>query len=70
MQTQPEIPLDELVRRRTVAIDTPNDLLIPDEVEHSEWSYPEGGKEAWGCLLGSFALMVPSFGFQAASRLP
>jgi MFS family permease len=27
---------------------------------------PEGGREAWMCLLGSFLMMLPSFGFQTA----
>ncbi|RAK98085.1 putative MFS monocarboxylate transporter [Aspergillus ibericus CBS 121593] len=30
------------------------------------WAFPEGGRQAWTCLLGSFLLMFPSFGFQAA----
>ncbi|OJZ90613.1 hypothetical protein ASPFODRAFT_203124 [Aspergillus luchuensis CBS 106.47] len=29
-------------------------------------AFPEGGREAWMCLLGSFLLMFPSFGFEAA----
>ncbi|KAE8154689.1 major facilitator superfamily domain-containing protein [Aspergillus avenaceus] len=29
-------------------------------------AFPDGGWEAWTCLLGSFLMMLPSFGFQAA----
>lgn len=29
-------------------------------------AFPEGGLEAWACLLGSFLLMFPTFGFQTA----
>ncbi|RAH74744.1 putative MFS monocarboxylate transporter [Aspergillus aculeatinus CBS 121060] len=29
-------------------------------------AFPEGGRDAWTCLLGSFLIMFPSFGFQAA----
>lgn len=29
-------------------------------------AFPEGGQEAWTCLLGSFLLMYPTFGFQTA----
>jgi hypothetical protein len=29
---------------------------------------PEGGREAWMCLLGSFLMMLPSFGFQTAGK--
>ncbi|KAJ5668936.1 MFS monocarboxylate transporter [Penicillium macrosclerotiorum] len=29
-------------------------------------AFPEGGREAWTCLLGSALLMFPSFGFQTA----
>lgn len=32
-------------------------------------AFPEGGREAWTCLLGSALLMFPSFGFQTAGRL-
>lgn len=30
-------------------------------------AFPDGGKEAWTCLLGSALMMFPSFGFQTAS---
>ncbi|RDW93612.1 putative MFS monocarboxylate transporter [Aspergillus mulundensis] len=30
------------------------------------WAFPEGGRQAWTCLLGSCLLMFPSFGFQTA----
>ncbi|CAG8220038.1 unnamed protein product [Penicillium salamii] len=29
-------------------------------------TFPEGGREAWICLTGSFLMMFPSFGFQTA----
>ncbi|KAL4938533.1 hypothetical protein BDV06DRAFT_231699 [Aspergillus oleicola] len=29
-------------------------------------AFPDGGRQAWLCLLGSFLLMFPSFGFQTA----
>ncbi|KAK5046343.1 hypothetical protein LTR84_008487 [Exophiala bonariae] len=58
------LQLDSL-RRRTAAVDVSGDQAS-DQAEAAEWSFPEGGKEAWRCLFGSFALMVPSFGFQAA----
>lgn len=29
-------------------------------------AFPEGGREAWMCLLGSLLIMFPSFGFEAA----
>lgn len=32
-------------------------------------AFPDGGKEAWTCLLGSALMMFPSFGFQTASKL-
>jgi hypothetical protein len=30
-------------------------------------AFPDGGKEAWTCLLGSALILFPSFGFQTAS---
>ena len=32
-------------------------------------AFPEGGREAWTCLLGSALIMFPSFGFQTAGKL-
>ncbi|CAL5867855.1 uncharacterized protein PFLUO_LOCUS2076 [Penicillium psychrofluorescens] len=29
-------------------------------------AFPEGGRDAWTCLLGSFLILFPSFGFQTA----
>ncbi|CAI7662269.1 unnamed protein product [Penicillium pancosmium] len=29
-------------------------------------AFPDGGKEAWSCLLGSALILFPSFGFQTA----
>lgn len=47
----------------------------PDDVPSAETSangvslaFPEGGWEALTCLLGSFLMMFPSFGFQTAGR--
>lgn len=31
-------------------------------------AFPDGGREAWTCLLGSFLMMFPSFGFQTAGK--
>jgi hypothetical protein len=31
-------------------------------------AFPEGGREAWMCLLGSCLMMFPSFGFQTAGE--
>jgi hypothetical protein len=31
-------------------------------------AFSEGGREGWTCLLGSFLLMFPSFGFQSAGK--
>ncbi|OJJ53508.1 hypothetical protein ASPSYDRAFT_36443 [Aspergillus sydowii CBS 593.65] len=50
--------------------------LVEDNIELDESSarepsegvshaYPEGGREAWMCLLGSALMVFPSFGFQA-----
>lgn len=30
--------------------------------------FPEGGRDAWVCLLGSCLMMFPSFGFQTAGE--
>ncbi|PKX99079.1 putative MFS monocarboxylate transporter [Aspergillus novofumigatus IBT 16806] len=47
-----------------------NPLAEPDGDMQTEgrvsWAYPEGGWEAWTCLLGSSLIMFPSFGFQTA----
>ena len=31
-------------------------------------AFPEGGRDAWVCLLGSCLMMFPSFGFQTAGE--
>lgn len=31
-------------------------------------AFPEGGRDAWVCLLGSCLMMFPSFGFQTAGK--
>jgi hypothetical protein len=51
-----------------------NQLVAQDGDTQTEgrvsWAYPEGGREAWTCLLGSFLMMFPSFGFQTAGIHP
>lgn len=47
-----------------VGLDTPPD----DAAEGVSLAFPEGGRDAWTCLLGSFLLMFPSFGFQTAGK--
>ncbi|GIC85399.1 putative MFS monocarboxylate transporter [Aspergillus udagawae] len=56
---------------RPIRHDQPtNQLVAQDGDTQTEgrvsWAYPEGGREAWTCLLGSFLMMFPSFGFQTA----
>jgi hypothetical protein len=62
-----EIAAENGIRRR-IAIPDPAANSVTDDTEQTDWTYPEGGKEAWGCLLGAFVLMFPSFGFQTASK--
>ncbi|KAL4735849.1 major facilitator superfamily domain-containing protein [Aspergillus similis] len=38
----------------------------PTQTYGVSWAFPEGGRQAWTCLLGSCLLMFPSFGFQTA----
>ncbi|KAL5046185.1 hypothetical protein BDW71DRAFT_182286 [Aspergillus fruticulosus] len=38
----------------------------PAQTHGVSWAFPEGGWQAWTCLLGSCLLMFPSFGFQTA----
>ncbi|KAL4756796.1 putative MFS monocarboxylate transporter [Aspergillus foveolatus] len=45
-----------------LASDSPN----PTQSHGVSWAFPEGGRQAWTCLLGSCLLMFPSFGFQTA----
>ncbi|GAD99495.1 MFS monocarboxylate transporter, putative [Paecilomyces variotii No. 5] len=42
------------------------DAAPNDAAEAVSLAFPEGGRDAWTCLLGSFLLMFPSFGFQTA----
>lgn len=35
---------------------------------HNEVAFPEDSWAAWSCLLGSFLMMLPSFGFQTAGK--
>lgn len=39
----------------------------PDPDAPVSLAFPEGGREAWTCLLGSSLMLFPSFGFQTAS---
>jgi hypothetical protein len=39
-----------------------------EPVTESFSAFPEGGRDAWTCLLGSFLMMIPSFGFQTAGK--
>lgn len=44
------------------------DLVGPENPDAGvSLAFPEGGRDAWTCLLGSALLMFPSFGFQTAS---
>ncbi|KAL4769347.1 major facilitator superfamily domain-containing protein [Aspergillus nidulans var. acristatus] len=45
-----------------LASESPN----PTQSHGVSWAFPEGGRQAWTCLLGSCLLMFPSFGFQTA----
>lgn len=38
------------------------------EDDGEDAAIPEGGHDAWKCLMGSFLMMIPSFGFQTASE--
>lgn len=43
------------------------DATVPENTDVTvSLAFPEGGREAWTCLLGSALLMFPSFGFQTA----
>ncbi|KAL2869571.1 putative MFS monocarboxylate transporter [Aspergillus lucknowensis] len=55
------IELDERTEDATGRSDSPE-----APTEGVSWAYPEGGREAWMCLLGSAVMMFPSFGFQTA----
>ncbi|KAL6233411.1 hypothetical protein BDW75DRAFT_242040 [Aspergillus navahoensis] len=41
----------------------------PAQTNGVSWAFPEGGQQAWTCLLGSCLLVFPSFGFQTAIGL-
>ncbi|RDL31536.1 Monocarboxylate transporter [Venustampulla echinocandica] len=47
----------------TPNLGTASDNLADEEVS---LAFPEGGLEAWKCLLGTSLMMLPSFGFQTA----
>lgn len=56
-------PLDT-AQDRDIELCSPPAVPITDpDVDADEESYPEGGREAWLVVLGSFVLLVPSFGF-------
>lgn len=40
----------------------------PDADAAVSLAFPEGGRDAWTCLLGSSLILFPSFGFQTASK--
>ncbi|KAE8395818.1 major facilitator superfamily domain-containing protein [Aspergillus alliaceus] len=48
---------------RSAASEPPAETLDESRVASA---FPDGGREAWTCLLGSFLMMFPSFGFQTA----
>lgn len=63
--TIPEIPAPEAHELAT----DPNqeDISVSDERDQNEKPpFPENSRAAWGCLFGSFLMMLPSFGFQTA----
>jgi hypothetical protein len=41
---------------------------LPDSDEEDKNAFPEDTWAAWTCLLGSFLMMFPSFGFQTAGK--
>jgi hypothetical protein len=41
---------------------------LSDSDEEDKDAFPEDTWAAWTCLLGSFLMMFPSFGFQTASK--
>ncbi|KAL2841000.1 MFS general substrate transporter [Aspergillus pseudoustus] len=45
---------------------THRDDSLDAPTEGASLAYPDGGREAWTCLLGSALIMFPSFGFQTA----
>lgn len=50
--------------------DIDNTIASPDADRAISPAFPEGGCEAWACLLGSSLMLFPSFGFQTASAFP
>lgn len=44
------------------------DAAAPDADAAVSLAFPEGGRDAWTCLLGSSLILFPSFGFQTASK--
>ncbi|KAL4881764.1 major facilitator superfamily domain-containing protein, partial [Aspergillus karnatakaensis] len=54
----------ELIEPTRNVIHSDDALDVPSE--GVSYAYPEGGREAWLCLLGSALIMFPSFGFQTA----
>ncbi|KAK2739394.1 hypothetical protein FQN55_009467 [Onygenales sp. PD_40] len=62
-----ELQISQTVRDLEAAsLPIDNPAAIDADSAEGEWTYPEGGCEAWMCLLGSAALALPSFGFQVA----
>lgn len=45
-----------------------SDLPAEPEEGDDKHAFPEDSWAAWSCLLGSFLMMFPSFGFQTAGK--
>ena len=71
METAYELQNDDVLRQRVVT-SAEDAVVAPASVTgasgENDWDQPDGGLEAWKCLLGSFCLMFPSFGFQTAGK--
>lgn len=63
--TIPEIPVSQA---HELTVDAhQEDISSNDEQNQNEKPpFPENSRAAWGCLFGSFLMMLPSFGFQTA----
>jgi hypothetical protein len=71
METAYELQSDDVFRQRVVPSSGDADVAAVGTTATSgenDWDQPDGGLEAWECLLGSFCLMFPSFGFQTAGE--
>jgi hypothetical protein len=71
METTFELHPEDVLRQRAVPSAGDADVAPARAAEISgerDWDQPDGGREAWKCLFGSFCLMFPSFGFQTAGE--